>query len=99
MTASTGSSDPGTAEPALHDDLLEPEALGERRQPAGDVVELVEGDVDRRPDVEHHPVPLELASLRRARRSAWRMRVEAGDQHVLDLGQGDDAAGARRGSA
>ena len=64
--------EPGEA-PA-DDDLLEPEAFGERHEPPGHLRQLVERDVDRRPDVEHDPVPLQPPQVRAGRRApdGWR---------------------------
>ena len=93
-----GSSDPGSGELAADDDLLETEPLGEGGQPAGHGVHVVEGDVDDRPDVQHHPVPLEAV---RARELGPGLAdgVEAADEDVLDSGRRDDAAGRRRAPA
>ena len=81
----------GHGEPPADDDLLDAQALGERRQPAGDRVELVEGQVDDGPDVEQDPVPLQAVRVGElGPRPAD--RVQAADEDVLDLRQGDDAA-------
>ena len=50
---------------ALHPDLLDAEALGRRGQAAGNPLDLVDGEVERRPDVQQHAVPL-VATFRRA---------------------------------
>ena len=83
--------------------LRSPPARGPRpsvsgRQRRVTASELVERQVDRRPDVEHTRFP---CSRRLGGRSAWHAAdaVEAGDEHVLELGQRDDPAGrvAHRG--
>ena len=82
---------PGHGEPAADDDLLEAQALGERGQPAGDRGELVEGQVDDGPDVEQDAVPLE--AVRAGELGPGPADgVEAADEDVLDLREGDDAA-------
>ena len=51
---------------ALHPDLLDAEPLGGRGQAAGDPLDLVDGEVERRPDVQLHAVPLVAAFGRAA---------------------------------
>ncbi len=81
----------GAGQPALDDDLLDAQPLGVRRQPADDGVEVVERDLDHRPDEEHHPVPLQsLAPGALGVRVAD--AVEACREQVLHLRQRGDVA-------
>ena len=81
----------GYGEPAADDDLLEAQALRQRSEPACDGGELVERQVDDGPDVEQHAVPLE--AVRTGELGAGPSDgVEAADEDVLDLREGDDPA-------
>jgi hypothetical protein len=77
-------------EAAAHRHLLQAEPLGERRQPAHQGFEILRPQVDRRPDAEQYPVPLQAL----ARGAAGLEVADAGQslhQHVLQLGELDDA--------
>ena len=76
---------------ALHRDLVDPQALRRRRQTAGDSLDVLDGEVERRPDVEQHGVQL-VAALRRERGLDPAHALERVDQHPLELRQCDDAA-------
>ena len=74
---------------ALHPDLLDAEALRGRGQAAGDPLDVLDGEVERRPDVEQHAVQL-VATLRRERRLDPADALECVEQYPLELRQGDD---------
>ncbi len=65
-------------------DLLQSEPLGQRRQPTGDRVDLVERQVDDRPDVQQHAVPVESRPVGVVGPGAAD-RVEAAGERQLDL--------------
>ena len=74
---------------AVHPDLLDAEAFGCRGQAAGDPLDLVDGEVERRPHVEQHTVPV-VPTFRRERGLNPAHPLEGVEQHPLELRQGDD---------
>ncbi len=83
-----GWSDAGQLQSCIDDDLLEAEPLGEWGEPPGDSVDLVEREVDDRPDVQHHPVPVEPRQFGVAGSGAAD-GVETTGEGELDLWDGD----------
>ncbi len=69
---------------------LDPEPGGRERQARDERVDLLRAELDRRPHVEQHTVPLQ-APARRAVRLEAADRLEHLDEHPLELRDGDDA--------
>ena len=89
ITVSIGPSDPGRASWPLTTTCSRPSPSVRGASRRASVAHVVEGDVDDRPDVQHHPVPLEAVPARELGPSLSD-RVEAPDQDVLELRQRDD---------
>ena len=79
-------------DPAADRHLLQPHSLGERCQAAHQEVDLVRRQIDRRPDVEQHPVPGQPLGGGAARLEAAHPG-ERFHQHVLELRQLHEPAG------
>ena len=81
----------GLAQAALDEQHLHAEAGRGGSHPAHDRVDLLRAQVDHRPDVQKHAVPLQPAARLAVRLEAADSR-ERLDEHALELGQGDRTA-------